>query len=103
MIRVDRIEDLENCLDSSAVKEVFFDRGVDETTMRCAAHQGRLQYFPNFPKPYFRIERDRVWVIQGVIGNLSLRVTLSPSAPDNAVDEFVDLVEGRMEPEEKLK
>ena len=96
MVRVDRIEDRENCLDSSDVKEVFLDRDIDEDVMRRIGHSGRLQYFPHFPRPYFRIDRERRWVIQGVIGRRSMRVTLMPSAPGDALSELCDLVEGRM-------
>lgn len=97
MFRIDRIEDRDNCLDSSPVKEIFLCTSVDEETMRCAAHRGRLQYFPDFPKPYFRIDRNSSWVIQGVIGSSSLRITLSTTNAQDKLAELCDLLEGRME------
>ncbi|MBN2526461.1 MAG: hypothetical protein JXR76_08705 [Deltaproteobacteria bacterium] len=80
MTRVLSIKLLENCLDSSTVKEVSLDGPIDETLMRRLVEDGTLKYYPHFPRPYFRIERARQYVIQGVINNDSLRVTFSPQA-----------------------
>jgi len=93
--RIERIDDVENCLDSSTVREVFLIGGVDQEIMNRVAHQGRLQYFPYFPKPYFRVDRSRHWVIQGVIGAPSIRVTFSPSASGELLTELCDLIDGR--------
>lgn len=93
MARVVEIRLLENCLDSSAVKEFCLDSPLDETVMRQIARRGKLQYFPDFPRPYFRVDRSRTYVLQGVLGNRSFRVTFSPMAAEDAEEELRSLVE----------
>jgi hypothetical protein len=61
--------------------------------MRRMACHGRLQFFPDFPRPYFRIDRSRTYVVQGVLGNTSVRVTFSPLAPSDAEEQLRTLIE----------
>jgi hypothetical protein len=82
MPNVTNITLLENCLDSSKVKEVALDGPITEALMYALVEGGTLKYYPNFPRPYFRIECARQYVIQGIIANNTLRVTFSPQATD---------------------
>jgi len=84
MTRVLEVTLLETCLDSSTVKELAIDSPLTPAIMHAAAERGTLRYYPHFPKPYFRIERAHHYVVQGVIGNRTLRVTFSPSAGPDA-------------------
>ena len=71
------------CLKSAPVREYDLSEPVDERLMRSLAEGGRLQYFPSFPRPFFRIERPLAFTAQGIVGSPTLRVTFSPSAgPD---------------------
>lgn len=92
MTSIVNISLLENCLDSSVVKSIQLDTPMDESFMHTIAQQGRLQFYADFPKPYFRIERPFHYVLQGVLGNDSLRVTFSPSASDTTEAELCDCI-----------
>lgn len=93
MLRVVRSQVLENCLDRSVVEEFHLSEPVGEKVMRRIARYGKLQYFPDFPRPYFRIDRSRTYVVQGVFDNTSLRVTFSPLADAKAAEELRILIE----------
>jgi len=93
MVRVTGSLVLENCLDRSVVKEIQLSEPVGEVVMRRLARQGRLQYFPDFPRPYFRLDRSRTYVVQGVFGNTSVRVTFSSLAEADAEDQLRTLIE----------
>ncbi len=93
MVRVLAITLVEHCLDSSTVKEIEIDQPLDEQLMRRLASEARLQYYPHFPKPYFRIERERYYVIQGVFGNTVFRVTFSPRADESVEHGLQGLIE----------
>lgn len=93
MVRVVGSQVLENCLDRSVVKEIHLSAPVDETVMRRMARCGKLQYFPDFPRPYFRIDHSRTCVVQGVFGNTSVRVTFSPLAGADADEKLRILIE----------
>lgn len=65
------------------MRELELSEPVDEPLMRSLAEGGRLQYFPSFPRPLFRIDRPLAFTAQGIVGSPTLRVTFSPSAgPD---------------------
>ena len=93
MTRVLAVTLLENCLDNSTVKELALDAPLDETIMRAAAKDAKLNYYPHFPKPYFRIDRAHCYVIQGVLGNRTLRVTFSPSATEETETALCHAIE----------
>jgi hypothetical protein len=93
MIRVVGTETLENCLDNSVVKELRLAECLEERVMHRIAREGRLQYFPHFPRPYFRIDRRGVYVVQGVFGNTTLRVTFSSQAGPSAEKELIGFIE----------
>lgn len=83
MRRVVEIRVPPGCLKSAPVREYDLSEPVDEQLMRNLAEGGRLQYFPSFPRPFFRIERPLAFTAQGIVGSPTLRVTFSPSAgPD---------------------
>ena len=81
MCRVTAVRHVEDCFDGDFIKEFELDSPLDETLMTRLAHDAELQYYPDFPKPYFRIERRGVCTIQGVIGKMTFRVTFARSAP----------------------
>ena len=77
MRRIVAARALEGCLDSIGVWRYELSDGVDEPLMLVLAEDGRLQYFPHFPRPYFRIDRPGRWVIQGIVGDTELQVTFT--------------------------
>ena len=83
---------LETCLDKSVVKSIQLSGPMDESFMRAVARQGRLQFYADFPRPYFRIERPHHYVLQGVLGSDSLRVTYSPSASEGVEAELCQTI-----------
>lgn len=99
MTRITAVRHLEDCLDNSVVKEVELTAPVDQALMYVMARAAALDYHPEFPRPYYRITRQSQYVIQGVLGNRTFRVTLSPSRPPNAERELLQLIESGAEGE----
>jgi hypothetical protein len=94
LTRVLAIERLEDCFDGSFVRQYRLDAPVTEELMRAVAQGGDLHYFPDFPRPYFRIRRASEWVIQGVIGNDAFRATFSRNAPRDVEEALTRQIEG---------
>ena len=86
-MRVVERRQLEGCLESTPVVEYHLSAPIDEALIYRLADDGRLQYFPRFPRPYFRIDTPSRYVIQGVLAETHLRVTFSASAGEEAVQE----------------
>jgi hypothetical protein len=97
MTRVVAVTKLEECLDSSVVEEFQVMPPVSDSLMRALAAGGRLQHFPHFPRPYFRIDRPRHYVIQGIVGAERFRVTFSPSAGPGTEELLRSLIDGSAE------
>lgn len=95
MTRVIEIRELENCFDGSFMKEVEIDEPLNEIIMNRMACDSRLKYYPHFPKPYFRIEKDGAFVLQGVIGSKTFRATLSLKNTAEAQIILRNLIEGK--------
>jgi hypothetical protein len=93
MVRVQAIRELENCLDSAPVKEFDLDEELTVELMKALAVDSILRYYPHFPRPYFRIDCQHAWVIQGIIGSRRLRVTFSSQATTAAKDKLKCLIE----------
>ena len=92
-----KISLLENCLDSSTVKEIALDGEIDEALMYSLVEDGTLKYYPHFPRPYFRIERAKKYVIQGIIRNNTLRVTFSPQATEQTESHLRNQIDGAVQ------
>ena len=79
MCQVIAIRHVEDCFDDDFIKEFELDCPLDERLMRRMATEAKLQYFPDFPKPFFRIDKRGAYTIQGVIGKATFRVTFDRS------------------------
>jgi hypothetical protein len=76
------VRHVEDCFDDDFIKEFELESPLDEPTMKCLSQDAVLKYYPDFPRPYFRIERRGAFVIQGVIGKMTFRVTFDRSEPE---------------------
>lgn len=75
MIRILDSKELEKCVSSVASVEVLLDGKVDESTMHLLAKGAKLSFYPDFPKPLFKIEKTGAYHVVGLLGNCSIRVT----------------------------
>jgi hypothetical protein len=87
------VKQVEDCFDGSFIKEFILSEPSDEDFMRKLSRGCALDYYPDFPRPFFRIENRGVWVIKGVEGSESLRVLFSRNASNKDVRELVRLLE----------
>jgi hypothetical protein len=93
MARFVDLRELESCLAHSEAKEIALDEGVSVELMQRLATEGTLQYFPHFPRPYFRIDHPTAWLIQGIVGSPKLRIQLFGKDRAAALERLRSLVE----------
>jgi len=91
-VEVTRIEFADGCVTSAKAAQLHLDSPLEETDMRALATDASLQYRPDFPRPYFRIHRSREYVLQGVLGSTTLRVTLLPLSNDQTLSHITELL-----------
>jgi hypothetical protein len=82
------IEKLEDCLDGSMVFKYSVKEKIDETVMRRLAAGGRLQYYPDFPKPFFKIITADGLQVKGIIGDDNFEVLFPRSNKEERKKAF---------------
>ena len=67
-------KEVEECLDGVIIKELRLDEPVQETFIRHMGELGDLQYFPHFPRPFYKITKTGTFILKGVEGNTTCQV-----------------------------
>ena len=68
------IKKIEDCFDGSVIFEYFFNEEIKEKFMKKLSEKGKLDYYPEFPRPFFKIITSDGLQIKGIIGDASLQV-----------------------------
>ena len=93
MRRVIAIRHVEDCFDGDFIKEFELDAPLDAAVMHRLAEDAVLEYHPEFPRPYFRIDKRGRYTIQGVIGKTTFRVTFSRSTSEEAIHALISRIQ----------
>ena len=67
---------LEDCFDGSFIKEILFDEIVTKEFIAHLGKNGILEYYPSFARPFYKIEYKEKFILKGVEGNKTARITL---------------------------
>ncbi len=84
------IKNVDDCFDKELMKEFELSDPITENIMKNMAEEATLKYYPEFPKPYYRIEKGGAYVIQGVIGNPTFKITYSVQATKETEQQLID-------------
>jgi hypothetical protein len=87
------IKDLEDCFDGSLIKEFLFNEPVSKDFIKYFGKLGKLEYFPDFARPFYRIDRENKFVIKGVEGNKTARITIASRIFQEMLKEIKDWIE----------
>lgn len=84
-MRLTNATKVEDCFDGGTVFKYAFDRKWTAQTIRSLIDLGRLDYFPDFPRPFFRVCGKTGFQIKGVEGEETCLVVL-PGKEKEAVE-----------------
>jgi len=70
-----KIKKLEDCFDGSIIFEYSFDENIEETFMKMLGQTGKLDYYPDFSRPFFKIMTHDGLQIKGIIGEKNFEIT----------------------------
>lgn len=68
-MRLIEIKKLEDCIDGGVIFRYSFEKEVNEALMRRIGEKGKVQYFPEFPKPFFKIITPESIQVRGIVGD----------------------------------
>ena len=82
---------VEDCFDGSSVFTYWFDNKWHKEAIEKLNSLGELQYFPEFPRPFFRLIGKKGFQVKGVEGENNCRVILPGAGKEEIKLEFESL------------
>lgn len=80
---------LEDCFDGSRVYEYrLMQSTIDEAFIKSLAALGQLEYFPKFPRPFFRVRSQDGLQLKGVQGEQTFQVILPDKGQQKRKERF---------------
>lgn len=76
------IRSLADCYNGSLIREFDFAEPIGETLIMHLGRDKKLDYFPDLPKPYFRIEAKGKYILRGIRGSTTMRAVLKQPHPE---------------------
>lgn len=71
------VKPVEDCFDGSSIYEYSVKGTIGKELILFLGSLGALDYFPEFPRPFFRVRIDNGSEIKGVFGETRFRITYS--------------------------
>lgn len=79
---------LEDCLNGSRWMRYDFDEPWADDEVRALGTLGSLDYFTEFPRPYFRLRSATGFEVKGVVGTTTCRALLPRNDGDVSKRDF---------------
>jgi len=67
-MRIIGVKQLEDCFNGSSLYEIVFDESWNRASIKALSACGTLEYFPDFPRPFFRLLIQGGAQLKGVEG-----------------------------------
>ena len=93
-MRITQLDRVEDCFDGSSIFRYLFDAAWSRESISMLSGVGKLSYYPDFPRPFFRVRNGGGMEVKGVEGETSCLVIL----PNNQKEESQRLFEAVFEP-----
>lgn len=88
---VTEVKKVEDCFDGSSVFRYWFDQPWTPETINRLEALGKLDYFADFPRPFFRLSATSGLQVKGVEGEDSCQVVLPREGREPAREELARL------------
>ncbi len=76
-MKIVSINDVDDCTNGSFIKEILFDNCITEDFIKMLGNYGKLAYYKNFARPYFKVVFESNNYIKGVEGNNTARLMIN--------------------------
>jgi len=83
------VKHIEDCFDGSFIKELLFDESISESFIKSIGKFGKLSYFKDFARPFYKIVFRDNFYIKGVEGNNTARVLLQAPSDMEYLNELI--------------
>lgn len=83
-----KIVKLEDCFDGSSIFQYWFERVLESDSIHLLGSLGQLEYFPHFPRPFFRITTPQGLQVKGVEGQDHIRAIFPRENKEQIKSDF---------------
>ena len=92
-MHVVRIKKIEDCFDGSFIKEFELDKKISKDFIITLGQGCCLEYFSDFARPFFRIEKKNEFQIKGVENNTTMQVIFNRRCSSLCVENLINLIQ----------
>lgn len=92
-MKVLKIKKVEDCLESTNVRDILMDSELIKVFIDHLGLLGKLIYYENFKKPFFKVIVRGEYTIKGAQGNKEFRVLLPENADDSIIERIMAHIE----------
>jgi hypothetical protein len=89
-MRIIKIKKVEDCLESTNVRDVLLDESISKKFIDHMGKLGKLVYYESFAKPFFKVIVRGEYTIKGAQTNSEFRIMLPESATEEAIEPIVN-------------
>ncbi len=89
-MRIKSYKTVEDCFDGSSVYSYSFDVEWTKKSIMALKIFGQVDYFPDFPKPFFRLRGNEGWQVKGVEGDTTCTLILPKQGKEVLKKKFED-------------
>lgn len=93
-MRIREVTRVEECVDGSAVLSYSFDQPWSREAIQGLRRIGEVDYFPEFPRPFFRLRTAGGLQTRGVEGERTCQVILPRRGRERERSEFEEIFSG---------
>lgn len=83
------LKHLEDCFDGSFIREALLDEPVSRELIAFFNAAGNLQYYPDFPRPFFSLDVAGRFMLRGIQGGDTLRLILYRDNLEEGMEDFL--------------
>jgi len=88
---------VEDCFDGSSILEYKIHKTISKDFIEILGSLGKLEYYDEFPIPYFKVKIDNGSEIRGLLGEDTFRITYCNKCKDTYKPFFEDFVAKNLE------
>ena len=94
-MRLFEIKNVEDCFDGSSVFQYWFEDRWTEDEILSLSILGKVEYFPEFPRPFFRVTGETGLQLKGVEGENNCRVILPATGKEVLRKKVFEFLKGK--------
>ncbi len=93
-MKILQITDVPDCFNTSLTKEILFDQPVTKDYIQYLGQHGQLDYYAEFPRPFYKLQKSGYYILQGVEGTDTARVILDRTRVQEALQNLTEMLIG---------